>query len=366
MKKERIVPEEQAGTEKMKKKKPLGFIFILLLLILALAGGTAYYFYERSKPAQALEEFLTSVKKMDFAKMESMLQSNDLSALDNADVRNTVYENFFLSINDKMTFRITKTRFNFQEGSAEVTARIRYIDGSEIYKETITEFLRQIVSTTFSGGSLTEQETQERLASILSEKEASLEEQFTETDIVYPMIRVNGEWKVTVLDDETVKVMSANFKSVEDEIRQTLDDQAEDSASSDGSTAQAPVENTGTIDLTTDRFSIHYTRNVVSTDFGGEPCILVYYDYTNNGTSASSAMVDVKLSAYQNGSALEPGIPAASDDAVDAFMKEIQPGESINVCQVFSLQDKSPVTLQASDTFGLDSGAVASQILNIQ
>ena len=56
MKKERIVPEEQAGTEKMKKKKPLGFIFILLLLILALAGGTAYYFYERSKPAQALEE----------------------------------------------------------------------------------------------------------------------------------------------------------------------------------------------------------------------------------------------------------------------------------------------------------------------
>ncbi|MEI3412929.1 MAG: hypothetical protein V8Q57_06875 [Blautia sp.] len=37
------------------------------------------------------------------------------------------------------------------------------------------------------------------------------------------MIRVNNQWKVSALDDETVKIMSANFKSVEDEIRQTLD-----------------------------------------------------------------------------------------------------------------------------------------------
>ena len=36
------------------------------------------------------------------------------------------------------------------------------------------------------------------------------------------MIKVNGQWKVTALDDETVKIMSANFKSVEDEISQTL------------------------------------------------------------------------------------------------------------------------------------------------
>ncbi len=36
------------------------------------------------------------------------------------------------------------------------------------------------------------------------------------------MIKVNGQWKVTALDEETVKIMSANFKSVEDEISQTL------------------------------------------------------------------------------------------------------------------------------------------------
>ena len=168
--------------------------------------------------------------------MESMLQSGDLSALDNADVRNATYESFFKSINAKMTWKITKTSFNFQAGTAEVTARIRYVDGSDIYRETVTEFLRQIVSSAFSGESLTEQETQDKLASILNEKAASLEDKFSETDIIYPMIKVNGQWKITALDAETVKIMSANFESVEEEISQTL---AASDSSADNATGTA-------------------------------------------------------------------------------------------------------------------------------
>ena len=76
-------------------------------------------------------------------------------------------------------------------------------------------------------------------------------------------------------------------------------------------------------------------------------------------------MVDVNLTAYQNDAALEAAIPANSDEAVDAFMKEIQPGESVNVCQAFSLNDMSPVTLHASDAFGLDTGITAAQTLNL-
>ena len=40
-------------------------------------------------------------------------------------------------------------------------------------------------------------------------------------------------------------------------------------------------------------------------------------------------MVDVNLTAYQNGASLEAAIPANSDSAIDAFMKEIQPGETV-------------------------------------
>ena len=315
------MPDEHPVPKKKRKGKA-GRILLLLILILVAGAAIGYYFYERSQPAKELDKYLTGIQSLDFDTMESMLQSADLSALDNADVRNATYESFFKSINAKMTWKITKTRFSFQDGTAEVTARI-----------------------------------------------SSLEDKFSETDIVYPMIKVNGQWKVTALDEETVKIMSANFKSVEDEISQALADSDSTAEGTDGpadSVVQTPATSDGTIDLSNQRFSIHYTRNVVSTDFGGEPCLLVYYDYTNNGESSSSAMVDVNLTAYQNDAALEAAIPANSDEAVDAFMKEIQPGETVNVCQAFSLNDMSPVTLHASDAFGLDTGITAAQTLNLQ
>lgn len=358
--------DQQSVSRKKKKKGKVIRILLLLALILGLGAGTGYYFYERSQPAKELEAFLAAIHSLDFEAMQAHLQSGDLSALDNADVRNTTYEGFFKSINAKMTWSITRTRFSFQDGTAEVTARIRYIDGSDIYRETVTEFLRQIVSSAFSGESLTEEETQEKLAAILNEKSGSLEDKFNETDITYPMIRVDNQWKVTSLDDETVKIMSANFKSVEDEISQTLQASPDEANGSSSEAAQTPAASDGTIDLSNDRFSIHYTRNVVSTDFAKDPCLLVYYDYTNNGSGASSAMVDVNLTAYQNGAALEAAIPADSDSAIDAFMKEIQPGETVNVCQAFSLKDMSPVTLQAADAFGLDTGITTVQTLNLQ
>lgn len=359
-------PDEQSVPRKKKKKGKIGRVLILLALILVIGAGVGYYFYERSQPAKELETYLTAIQSLDLNAMQSHLQSADLSALDNADVTNAAYESFFKSINAKMTWSITKTSFSFQNGTADVTARIRYIDGSDIYRETVTEFLRQIVSSAFSGESLTEQETQEKLAAILMEKSDSLEDKFSEADITYPMIKVDGQWKVTSLDDETVKIMSANFKSVEDEISQTLSASSEEADGSSSENAQAPAASDGTIDLSNERFSIHYTRNVVSTDFGGEPCLLVYYDYTNNGSGASSAMVDVNLTAYQNGASLEAAIPANSDSAIDAFMKEIQPGETVNVCQAFSLKDMSPVTLQAVDAFGLDTSVTVVQTLNLQ
>ena len=37
-----------------------------------------------------------------------------------------------------------------------------------------------------------------------------------------------------------------------------------------------------------------------------------------------------------------------------------------DVCQAFSLNDMSPVTLHASDAFGLDTGITAAQTLNLQ
>ncbi len=349
---------------KKNKKGHAGLIIFILILVLAIGGGAGFYFYQRQQPRKAVEQFLDSMQNMDFTTMESMIQSSDLSALDNADIRNTAYTDFFSEINKKMTYKITKNRFNIQNGTASVTAHITYIDGTNIYKATITEFLRQIVSNAYAGNQLSEDETQETLASILNEQAKKVEkDEFSEADITYPLIKTNSGWKIVSLDDETVKIMSANFKSVEDEINNSLNNtDSEDSSASSAPEASAD----DTLNLTTDKFTIKYTKHVITKDFAGNPCIMVYYDYTNNESTASSAMVDVSLKAYQHGEACEAAIPENNDDAIDHFTAEIQPGQTVNVCQAFTLTDESDVTVQAQEAFSFDEDAVAKQILKVK
>lgn len=334
-----------------------------MILVLAVAGGTAFYLYQRQQPKKTAEQFLDSMQKMDFTTMESLLQSSDLSALDNADIRNAAYTDFFTAINQKMTYKITGNRFDIQNGTASVTAHITYVDGTNIYKETITEFLRQIVASAYSGAQLSEEETQEKLASILNEKAKSSEkDEFSEADIIYPLIKTNEGWKIVSLDDATVKIMSANFKSVEDEINNSLNNMDNDSSSS----SSPEATESDTLNLTTDKFTIKYKKHTITKDFAGNPCIMIYYDYTNHSSSASSAMVDVNLKAYQHGEVCDAAIPENNDDAIDHYTAEIQPEQTVTVCQAFTLTDESDVTVQVQEAFSFDEDATASQILKVK
>lgn len=348
---------------KKNKKSHAGLIVILVILALAVAGGTAFYLYQRQQPKKTAEQFLDSMQKMDFTTMESLLQSSDLSALDNADIRNAAYTDFFTAINQKMTYKITGNRFDIQNGTASVTAHITYVDGTNIYKETITEFLRQIVASAYSGAQLSEEETQEKLASILNEKAKSSEkDEFSEADIIYPLIKTNEGWKIVSLDDATVKIMSANFKSVEDEINNSLNNMDNDSSSS----SSPEATESDTLNLTTDKFTIKYKKHTITKDFAGNPCIMIYYDYTNHSSSASSAMVDVNLKAYQHGEVCDAAIPENNDDAIDHYTAEIQPEQTVTVCQAFTLTDESDVTVQVQEAFSFDEDATASQILKVK
>lgn len=359
------VDEPVSSGRKRKKKKHTGLILFLLVLILAAGGAVGYYMYLRTQPQEAVEEYLSAVQRLDFTAMEGMLQSNDLSALDDADLRNEAYTEFFKSINEKMTFKIIRNDFSLNNGTARITARIQYIDGTEIYKETVIEFLRQIASKALSGESPTQEDAQTQLASILCEKVKTTTPVYSETDILYPVIKTDNTWKIVSLDDATVKLMSANVKNIENEINQTLDGSAQNT-SDDPAASGTDGSQTDSIDMTTTNFQIRYTRHQTTNDYAGNPCLLVYYDYTNLSSVPSSAMVDVSLSAYQNDTVLSAAIPDTNDDALDHYMAEIQPGETVSVCQAFSLNDTSDVTLVAGEGLSFGGGATTSQVLKLQ
>ncbi len=313
--------EDDTPHRKKKSKKPL-VICLIILLIAAAAGGTAWYMMQRHKPVEATEEFLTGMQNMDFTTMENLLQSHDLSALDDADIRDSAYTDFFTTVNKKMTYKITKNKFDIQNGTARITVHMKYIDGTNIYAATIQEYTRKIAVAAYAGKEMTQDDIQEMLAALLAENASTADEKYSEIDITYPLIKIG-------------------------------------SASAEGTSAS--------IDITTDKFSVRFKQFAISKDYGGNPCLMIYYDYTNSGDSQSSAFVDFTLQASQNGEALEGTYPEASDDAVDNYMSTIDPGKTVTVCQVFLLKDTtSDVTLQGKETLNVSGGQTTSQVLKLK
>ena len=365
--------EDNSPRRKKKSKKPL-IICLVILLITAVAGGIAWYLNERHKPVEATEEFLTGMQNMDFTTMENLLQSHDLSALDDADIRDSAYTDFFTTVNKKMTYKITKNKFDIQNGTAKVTVHMKYIDGTNIYAATIQEYTRKVAVAAYAGKTMTQDDIQEMLASLLAENASTADEKYSDIDITYPLIKIGDEWKIVSLDDTTVKVMCANFKNVKDEISSQLNDDSSDSssdASADSTESSDTADSAQTagssIDITTDKFSVRFKQFAVSKDYGGNPCLMIYYDYTNSGESQSSAFVDFTLQASQNGESLEGTYPEANDTAVDNYMNTIDPGKTVTVCQVFLLKDTtSDVTLQGKETLNVSGGQTTSQVLKLQ
>ena len=365
--------EDNSPRRKKKSKKPL-IICLVILLIAAVAGGVAWYLNERHKPVEATEKFLTGMQNMDFITMENLLQSHDLSALDDADIRDSAYTDFFTTVNKKMTYKITKNKFDIQNGTAKVTVHMKYIDGTNIYAATIQEYTRKVAVAAYAGKTMTQDDIQEMLASLLAENASTADEKYSDIDITYPLIKIGDEWKIVSLDDTTVKVMCANFKNVKDEISSQLNNDSSDSssdASADSTESSDTADSAQTagssIDITTDKFSVRFKQFAVSKDYGGNPCLMIYYDYTNSGESQSSAFVDFTLQASQNGESLEGTYPEANDTAVDNYMNTIDPGKTVTVCQVFLLKDTtSDVTLQGKETLNVSGGQTTSQVLKLQ
>ena len=113
---------------------------------------------------------------MDFTTMENLLQSHDLSALDDADIRDSAYTDFFTTVNKKMTYKITKNKFDIQNGTARITVHMKYIDGTNIYAATIQEYTRKVAVAAYAGKEMTQDDIQEMLAALLAENASTADQ----------------------------------------------------------------------------------------------------------------------------------------------------------------------------------------------
>ncbi len=105
-------------------------------------------------------------------------------------------------------------------------------------------------------------------------------------------------------------------------------------------------------------------EGMVVSDYEGNPALAVKFTWTNNSDEATSFMVAAMAKAYQDGVQLDTAIYMGDDIDTDT-MKDIKPGITQDVWQVFELTSESPVEIEVEEWLG-SSGVIASKTIAVK
>lgn len=98
--------------------------------------------------------------------------------------------------------------------------------------------------------------------------------------------------------------------------------------------------------------SYEFMRYELTTDFEGKPAIWIYSRVTNTSSESILASLIAFPTLFQNGVELEIASPKFADTERAEFQnlsKEIQSGTSIEIAQLYRLQDNSTITVEVSN-----------------
>ena len=102
----------------------------------------------------------------------------------------------------------------------------------------------------------------------------------------------------------------------------------------------------------------------VTTDYEGNPAVVVDYTFTNNSDEATSFAVACSPKVFQNGVQLETAI-VTGEDLGNGYMAEIKPGASTQARLAYSLTDQSDITVEVEELFSLDDTMLAEATFSV-
>lgn len=156
----------------------------------------------------------------------------------------------------------------------------------------------------------------------------------------------------------TTETTNQTETSAQSESSDQTDDQSEE-------TESANSEDDGVINFDGTGYNVTFTRYETGTDYEGNPCLLYYYTFTNTGDENLSPMSATYFQCFQNGTQCDTATISDENEAVNNYMKDVQPGGSFEVCETFALTDTSDVTIEVSDFMSL-SDAKDTQVIKLQ
>lgn len=125
-------------------------------------------------------------------------------------------------------------------------------------------------------------------------------------------------------------------------------------AVSTDTTTTAVISTETVVETTAEKESVSYEflRYELATDFEGKPAIWIYSRVTNVSSETILANCIAYPALFQNGVELEIGVPNTADMEKAEYqnsIKDIQPGTTIEIAQLYKLSDNSTITIEINN-----------------
>lgn len=136
---------------------------------------------------------------------------------------------------------------------------------------------------------------------------------------------------------------------------------------SEGAEESEPAEEAEEAPAAADsEFAVGIDGATQTTDFEGNPVLVVNFTFTNNGEKDANFMFATSAKAFQDGVELE--IAIVTDDTFDSSsaLKDIKPGTSLPVQAAYVLDSTSDVTVEVSELISFDDTLLATKTFTVQ
>lgn len=334
----------------MKKKRNLKLLVPLVIIAILLVGCGG----SKPKPEDTVTIFMDSLKKVDWQSMSSCMKDSDWEGENEELIDEESMQEFFTNTLAKLSYTIGESKV--EGDNATVPVDIKYYDGTDLITEIMGEYFTKAMGMALSGQDMSDDDATKMLGEMFSEKTQDLGDTYDEISVTFECVKEDEKWVISDLDDNMLNVITSNFNKVSEDLNDSFSgaDLSDDNQSANESNVQFSPDD-GTIDFTCDDFSLKYTSHELGTDYDGNQCLLVYFDFTNNSSDNTSALVTTGITAYQNGVECNSAFYSSEgNESALNYDKNIQPGTTINVALAFEISDLSDVTIDVSEAFSFD------------
>mgnify|MGYP001624108702 CR=1 FL=1 len=190
-------------------KKILTLFCSFLLVVASFSGCTT------ASPEEPVQALMEATKQLDFETIKSVVNPEASSTSSENPLEMEEYAFIF----DALKEYAQKMEYDVQEAtidgdSAQVPVQVTYVDASTLIGEVITETLQQGMVQVFSGKEMTQEETNQMILDIFSQKKDTVGENTAETTLTFTCQKENGTWKITGVDQTAyLDVLTANMWS---------------------------------------------------------------------------------------------------------------------------------------------------------